>query len=125
MRFTWAEVQAHEAKIFAKKLGNKNENNSHTHDSGQAAKLECDSGNGALVAQEVQGRAGVRFLVRIESVRSRLLDEDNLCEKYHVDLLRYSGVIPDDAPGKTKIEVSQRKAIKDEDEHIVIEVSEI
>lgn len=86
------------------------------------AKLESNLGNASLGAGEVQGRTGQKFLVRITSIRRRLLDEDNLCEKYHVDLCRYAGVIPDDEAGETKIEVCQKKAGKEEIERTVIEV---
>lgn len=63
-----------------------------------------------------------RFLVRVTSVRRILLDEDNLCEKYLVDCCRYSGLLPGDRPGQTKIEVSQRKAEKGETERSIVEI---
>jgi hypothetical protein len=63
-----------------------------------------------------------RFLVRVTSIRSRLIDEDNLCEKYIVDCCRYAGLLPGDGPGQTRIEVAQRKAGKEEAEHTVIEI---
>lgn len=63
-----------------------------------------------------------RFLVRVTSVRTRLVDEDNLCEKYVVDCCRYAGLIPEDCPGRTKIEVAQRKAEKGEEPHTEIEI---
>jgi len=63
-----------------------------------------------------------RVLIRVTSVRKRLLDEDNLAEKYHVDCCRYAGLVHSDEPGKTKIEVSQRKARKGEEEHTQIEI---
>ncbi len=63
-----------------------------------------------------------RVLVRVTSVRSRLIDEDNLCEKYVVDCCRYAGLIPEDSPGTTKIEVAQRKAGKGEEEHTEVEI---
>jgi len=88
----------------------------------QAAKLECHTGNEPLGAKEVQGSTGQRFLVRITAHRKRLIDEDNLCEKYLVDLLRYARVIPDDAPGVCKIEVSQKKVGKGQPEKTIIEV---
>lgn len=86
--------------------------------------VESDSRNATLVAGQVQVAACQRVLVRVTSVRTRLLDEDNLCEKYHVDLLRYAGIISGDEAGKTKIEVAQRKARKGEKEHTLIEVFE-
>lgn len=66
-----------------------------------------------------------RFLVRVTSVRKRLIDEDNLCEKYAVDCCRYAGLLPGDGPGETKIEVAQRKAGEAEGEHTVIEIFEL
>ena len=62
------------------------------------------------------------FLVRVTSVRRRLIDEDNLCEKYAVDCCRYAGLLPSDCPGETKIEATQRKAGKEEAEHTVIQI---
>ena len=63
-----------------------------------------------------------RFLVRIVTVRKRLLDEDNICEKFAVDQLRYFGLIPNDNPAVTKIEVSQRKCRDGEPEHVEVEI---
>jgi hypothetical protein len=85
------------------------------------AKLESNSEHGTMGAIQVQKGACDRFLVRVTSYRKRLLDQDNLCEKFHVDLLRYAGVIPTDAPGTTQIEVRQEKAGK-APERTVIEV---
>lgn len=90
-----------------------------------APKLERHSGDGAVGQVQVQARTRRRFLVRIEAVRTRLLDEDNLCEKYHVDLLRYSGIISGDEAGTTRIETRQRKAHKDEKERIIFKVYEV
>ncbi|MGA7817826.1 hypothetical protein [Caballeronia sp.] len=92
--------------------------------SGASPQLECDTGDGALAALHVQKRTGRHFLVCIEAVRTRLLDDDNACEKYHVDLLRYAGVIPDDCPGTTRIQVTQQKAQAGEREEVRITVYE-
>jgi len=73
-------------------------------------------------AVQVQKAIGGSFLVRVTSYRRRLLDEDNLCEKFHVDLCRYAGIIPSDAPGQTKIEVSQKKVGSKEAEFVRIEI---
>lgn len=96
-----------------------------TPNRGAAAKLECHPGIGTLEPAQVERLYPDRVLVRVTSVRKRLLDEDNLCEKYHVDCLRYSCVIQEDRPGKAKIEVCQRKAEPGEAEHVVIEVFEL
>lgn len=87
-------------------------------------KLERHLGHGAVGKVQVQKRTRRQFFVRITAVRKRLLDEDNLCEKYHVDLCRYAGIISGDEAGTTKIETVQRKARKDEAECIIIEVYE-
>jgi len=90
-----------------------------------APKLEPATRHEPLATPQTQGRDRQRFLVRVTSIRKRLLDEDNLAEKFHVDLCRYAGVIPGDEADKTKIEVCQRKAKKGEEERTVIEVEEI
>ena len=89
-----------------------------------SAIVECHPSHEPLATEEIQGSTGKGFFVRVTSYRSRLLDEDNLCEKYLVDLLRYCGVLPDDAPGVCKIEVGQTKTRKGEQEKTVIEVRE-
>lgn len=61
------------------------------------------------------------FLVRLTSYRKRLLDPDNLCPKYFIDCLRYSGLIPDDRPEDIQIEVHQAKTIGKEGVIIRIE----
>ncbi len=94
-------------------------------DPGTPAKLERSARDGAVGKVEMERPARRRFLVRVTAVRTRLLDEDNLCEKYHVDLLRYAGVISGDEAGTTRIETRQRKAHKDEAERIIIEVYEV
>lgn len=87
--------------------------------SGTTSELESSTGHGALGTQEVQRPSSKRVLVRVTSFRKRLIDEDNLCEKYHVDLCRYAGIISGDAPEQTKIEVYQ---VKSKEEYIKIEV---
>ena len=97
--------------------------NHNPNDTGKAAIPQCATSNAALVEAQVQGRTGDRILVRIESIRKRLLDEDNLVSKYHTDLCRYSGLIPSDAPGVCKIETTQRKAEKGEEERTEITIT--
>ena len=94
----------------------------YADDSGADAALERNSCNAPLEKKKIQGRTGASFLVRVTSVRKRLADEDGLCEKYFVDLCRYAGIIFDDAPGVCKIETSQRKVEKSEEEHTLIEI---
>ena len=92
---------------------------------GPAAQLERHTGDGAVGALQIQELAGKRFLVRVTARRARLLDWDNLCEKYHVDLLRYaSGKVFGDSPATTTIEVCQEKVEAGGREEVRIEVFE-
>ncbi|HUD75555.1 MAG TPA: hypothetical protein VMQ76_10815 [Terracidiphilus sp.] len=92
---------------------------------GTPAVVEQHSCDGRMGAVQVEGRIGKRLLIRITATRTRLLDEDNLAEKYHVDLLRYaSGGALGDSPATTHIEVAQQKAGPGEPEEVRLEVFE-
>lgn len=75
---------------------------------------------------KVEGKEGdpSRLLVRIESVRKRLLDTDNLYggAKYFCDFLRYIGTLPEDTEAVIDLKVTQRKPHPNEEEKTVIEV---
>lgn len=88
----------------------------------KAPQLERTAGNGAMEALPVQTPTGGHFLVRVTSYRRRLLDEDNLAEKFHVDLCRYAGALPSDAAGKAKIQTSQKKVGAKEREFVHLEI---
>jgi len=88
----------------------------------KAPLVEQDACPEPLATPHVQEPAKGRFLVRITSVRKRLADEDGLCEKYIVDCCRYAGILRNDDPGTARIETTQRKAEKGEEEHTVVEV---
>lgn len=85
---------------------------------------EQDSRPQSVGEIQAEGNDPKRFLVRIKSVRSRLLDPDNLVGgvKYHLDACRQCGAIPDDAPHAIKLEVSQTKAASKLDEKTIIEI---
>lgn len=89
------------------------------------AVVESNPGNGSVEPEAVQGYDRRRFLVRVTSVRKRLCDESNLCEKYHEDLCRYVGCLPSDAPDICHTEVFQRKALKGEMETVDIKIYEL
>jgi len=74
----------------------------------------------AATVREEGDRSRIRVI--IESRRVRLLDEDNLCGKYFVDLLRYAGVLPTDAPGVVGIKIFQTRVSSKEEEETVVEV---
>jgi len=99
--------------------------NAHLLDTWTAPVMERNPQPRTLGEGKAQEGSHGRFRVRITSVRNRLLDEDNLCEKYVVDCCRYAGLLPGDAPGQTKIEVDQRKCSKGEAEHIAVSIDRI
>ena len=96
----------------------------HRHSQTSPALLERSLGDGAMVSHEAQRGNPVRFLVRVTSFRRRLIDEDNLCEKYVVDCCRYAGLLPGDAPQTTPIEVSQQKVTREEDERTEVTIED-
>lgn len=104
---------ASEAFIFA---------NLSCDSAGPFALMEHGAGTLALAEDQVEEANRPRFLVRVVSVRKRLLDEDNLCEKFHVDLCRYAGALHLDSPDRCHIQTTQRKAAKGESEHTEITV---
>lgn len=78
-----------------------------------------------LEADQTQTRNTGKFIVRVTSFRVRLLDEDNLCEKYLVDGLRYAGALPSDAPDRCRIITTQAKVAKKADERTEIVIEQI
>ena len=93
--------------------------------SGKVAELERHPGHGAVGKVCLQKGDRGKFLVVIKSFRKRLLDVDNLAEKFHVDLCRYAGILPSDAPGTAEIKVCQEKVGKGEEERVTIEIYSI
>jgi len=85
--------------------------------------LERDSRPRPLAAGQTQEGNPARFLVRVTSYRRRLLDEDNLCEKYFCDCCRYAGLLPEDSADVAKIEVCQIKVAHKHEEKTVIEIT--
>lgn len=96
-----------------------------SEDTRTPAVVESDPRIGTLGTSKTEKADHGRFRVRVESVRKRLLDVDNLCEKYAIDCCRYSGLLPSDDPGTTEIQTTQRKAHKGEPEHTVITIERI
>lgn len=84
--------------------------------------LERPARNGALGKGKGKKDHPRRVLVRVTSFRRRLLDEDNLCEKFHVDCCRYAGILLGDAPGQAKIEACQQKVKTSEEEGTLVEI---
>lgn len=83
---------------------------------------QCNPGNSPKTPDEPQKGNPARYLVRVRDFRRRLLDEDNLIAKFHIDALRYGGLLPSDAPGHCKIEVSQEKVLQKAEERVELEI---
>lgn len=94
-------------------------------DTGKAAAVERRARHESLAAKEVQGRTGGRVLVVVTSIRRYDCDDDGLCEKYLIDLLRYAGILSGDSQRHCKIETSFRKAKKGEEERTEVDIYEL
>ena len=86
------------------------------------SKLECSPCNEPLAAHKDKATDPGKFIVRVTSYRRRLIDYDNLAEKYHIDALRYAGLIPSDAPDACAIITNQIKVKTKEEELTLIEI---
>jgi hypothetical protein len=96
--------------------------NPHLADTGAAPELERNPGDATLAAPQAEAGHPQRVFVRVTSVRKRLLDPDNLCEKYHVDCCRYAGFLLGDSDKHLTLTTNQRKAAKGEEEHTEIQI---
>lgn len=68
-------------------------------------------------------RHPAQCLVRVESRRVRLQDPDNAVVKWHIDALRYAGVIPDDTSAHIQLSISQTKVATKAEEGTLIHLS--
>ena len=93
-----------------------------TESDGANAIMEQATQHDVAPKAQVKKRDRRKFLVRVTSFRYRLLDEDNICEKYHVDLCRYAGCISGDSPAQTRIVTTQKKISKEEAQYTLIEI---
>ena len=101
----------------------KQNGNHNTNNTGATSKLEQDTRHGTLAEKPTETHSTGRVHIRFESVRKRLLDPDNICEKWTLDCLRYIGVIRGDEPDKITLETTQRKAEKGEEERTEITIT--
>lgn len=85
-------------------------------------KLERATGDGALGKNQGEKANAGRLHIRFESVRKRLLDPDNIAEKWLLDALRFANIIQGDEPEKITLETTQRKCEKGEEEHTLIQI---
>ena len=81
--------------------------------------------NGPLGAHKGEARYAGRCRVSITSHRRTLLDPDNLCVKWFIDALRYSGIIGDDRAQDIELSVRQEKVFTPADERTEILIEPI
>ena len=92
--------------------------------SGAVAVVEFPAVGASLETVKNQKGPTGRIFIRFVSVRKRLLDPDNLCEKYLLDCLRYTSLISGDEPEKVSIQTTQRKCQQGESERTIVEIYE-
>lgn len=85
--------------------------------------VERDLPDALAQTAQAKARDSRKYFVRVVSYRRKLLDEDNLAEKFHVDALRYAGILPSDAPGRCRIITTQEKVATKEEERTEITVT--
>jgi len=83
---------------------------------------ECPVGDDPLAEAQGEAENPRRISVCITSYRRRLIDPDNLCGKYHLDLCRYAGLIRDDSAKEIDFRITQEKVRTKEEEKTVIEL---
>src|SRR5437899_168952 len=116
LRKRFPRASEHVLRLNAAKTG---KDNIQPDSARPIAKLERHPRNGAVGALPIQKRNSRQVLISITAVRTRLLDEDNLAAKFHIDLLRYaSGGALGDSPATTRIEIRQQKAQAGEREEV-------
>jgi len=87
----------------------------------QSAKPELAIRDDTLGTEGRKEEGSPRIVVRVKSLRFRLLDPDNLCAKSIIDGLRYASLIPGDRPEDIELTVRQEKCDK-KDERTEIEI---
>jgi len=115
-RWTKADVDRHQARAIGCEPGIRNQ---ASIEGAESQRPVCREPLGTQANQESHPE---RFWIRVESVRTVLLDQDNLCPKAFIDCLRYAGLIRDDSTKHVRSEATQRKAEKGEEEHTLINV---
>lgn len=88
----------------------------------QGADVKLGSSDGPLAARKAKEGNPRKCMVRITSYRARLADVDGLCGKWHLDALRYAGIIEDDTEEAITYQISQKKVTTKGLEKTLIEV---
>lgn len=108
-----SQVLAHNAKVMDDRK-KKYERDNQVGNSRIAAKDQSDTGD--RVPETVPAKAvySGRVSVCITSFVHRTGDADSFFPKYHIDCLRYAGIISDDTEAEIELTVRQKKIGKSE-----------
>lgn len=87
--------------------------------------MERSSGDALPNSRKDEARHSGRLAVVVTSFRRRLLDEDNLAIKWHLDALRYAGILRDDSPAEISVKACQQKVKTKDEERTEILIDEI
>jgi hypothetical protein len=114
-------VDQHNARVAQAK---RHANHHQTEDRPKSAIPQSPVRHEPVAAPEGTRPDKDRFLVRIVSRRTRLLDPDNLIGgcKYFIDTARYAGLIPNDSPEDIRLEITQEKVKHRPEECTFIEI---
>lgn len=66
-----------------------------------------------------------RYIISFTIYRVRKLDPDNIVVKWHVDALRYAGLIYDDTEEAIKLSINQEKVSSYKDQKTIITINQI
>jgi len=91
---------------------------------GKGSKLECLAKHESVGKGEAKAHHSGFLDVVVTSFRRRLLDEDNLAVKWHVDALRYAGILYQDSPDRVSIKANQIKVKSKEEERTEITITQ-
>jgi hypothetical protein len=105
----YERIQNHQRGLAAKRAILKD--NSKGRDPKPKRAIRNDALAKAVCEEENTGRIHIRLTAR----RKRLIDPDNLIFKYHIDCLRYAGVLVDDSEKNITIEARQEKTRGEEE----------
>lgn len=89
------------------------------------AERQRNPGNEPMASAPPANINSKRRLVRLTSLRYRLIDARNLWDKYFVDSLVSAGILIDDSPRWCQVEVSQILIPSDSIERVLIEVFDL
>lgn len=88
-----------------------------------SANTESGVRNGVLEKSKTKAGYTGKRAVSITSYRVRKCDVEGLCGKWHLDALRYAGLIHDDTEEDITYQIQQKKVASKKEEKTLIEIT--